>query len=260
MQLHEAEGVFEIGGGTIELVLHWSQVKMWSSAEIPIHEGFYDEWHQDSSANPRFDHKPNPWRLREEWLSLPEDRDSLMGFLPKAGYFVEEPRPEFTVAIKRWEDADVRPDPQYSSAMRKAVDKRYSPWNFALSRRHEEIWWTRRRFLRSWLSAGPNGSNELVADFPLQWQESMDRARAVFGWTRLGVPRVVLAVADAWQAMLATVHIDRLRGHRFRACARKGCYRLFDRVSKRGHSPRFCSPKCRNLHNVRKLRNSVARA
>jgi hypothetical protein len=61
-----------------------------------------------------------------------------------------------------------------------------------------------------------------------------------------------LVAFNTLEALLATVHVDQLRGARFKFCARPDCRRPFDLTSR--HKRKYCSDECGHLMAVRAAR------
>jgi hypothetical protein len=60
----------------------------------------------------------------------------------------------------------------------------------------------------------------------------------------------VIRVRDVLTAILATIHIDHLRGARFGFCHRHDCRKPFEIISK--HKRKYCSQYCAPLSSMRK--------
>ena len=65
----------------------------------------------------------------------------------------------------------------------------------------------------------------------------------------------VIVTDTTLQAILATVHVDHLRGATFRFCARLDCGRQFLLESR--HAKKYCSYDCAHLEAVRRSRAKV---
>jgi hypothetical protein len=62
----------------------------------------------------------------------------------------------------------------------------------------------------------------------------------------------VVETITAWEMLVATTHLDLLRGSKFGICQRKDCAIAFPKVSK--HDRKYCSQACAHLVAVRKSR------
>jgi hypothetical protein len=137
----------------------------------------------------------------------------------------------------------------------------------------EALWDRRRQFLVEWTLASTAQcigiSRDFAQRYPQEYSEvALWGTHAFIEWGERRPPRVILSASQAWTAILATVHVDQLRGHEYRVCARKGCGRLLPRKSAKGHVSRFCGLRCRNAdnvgrygaaHQVRKSKTTISR-
>ena len=272
-------GEFVVGGAAVELVLWWRQpglLSIYDRAQIQqeiaafdpgeADAGTLDQWAKlvDGGTYPTYSEpgkpKPfvlrcDPWELKERLLNLPSERDALLAFLGDAGYEFDVPRPLVPIPTSA-------PNPrEFSEAWKRVTDRRLGVWNHPLTKALEGLWYRRQQFLREWTLAGTalgvGIPSALAERYPRECAEAGLANYAFVTWSAT-IPRILLLVSDAWGAILGTVHIDQLRGHGYRVCGREGCGRLLPRKSAKGHLTRFCSPRCRNTHNVRRHRAAHA--
>jgi hypothetical protein len=86
---------------------------------------------------------------------------------------------------------------------------------------------------------------------------------AAFGWSAEGQPSVTVVAHDPLEAIVITVHIDRLRHVRFKSCARPDCRKPFALSSR--HHRMYCTWYCghvvsgRNTYRRKRLKQSNRR-
>jgi hypothetical protein len=189
----------------------------------------------------------DPWLIRSEFMAL-RDEQSLIAFLNQTG---------------RWEDESV-----------------------------EEIeiaeFWGWQQILKEML-LGPKGYQELrirvehidLTDSRRSWDSldlaepfvSMTRTSAMTTWDRvlsvlarkfefpridvrpLGIANshfVVAKTQATLDAILLSVHLDRIQGARFKICARLDCQKIFK--VKTDHQRRYCTMYCAHIESVRRNR------
>jgi hypothetical protein len=122
---------------------------------------------------------------------------------------------------------------------------------------------------QSWDLSGSSKMRVTLTDTKLlTWQdalsdESLSELARQFEFPRidvrpLGTGKSEFAVAETdttLDALLASVHIDCIRGARFKRCARRDCPekdRIFELDS--NHARKYCSPYCAHLASLRRLR------
>jgi hypothetical protein len=109
----------------------------------------------------------------------------------------------------------------------------------------------------------------LLAVPPNEWRLSMFRSQRVltamlnrakyrveFSWAGDSHAAAVGATSTL-EALLATIHIDQLRGARFAFCARTACGKQFE--IKSAHGQKYCSLECASAESSRKYRERRAR-
>jgi hypothetical protein len=170
----------------------------------------------------------DPWKLRDRFLGLdlspgPELSITLRDFLNSAGYA-----------------HDIQ------------VTHGKAP-EFCLPPEQIPVWQERQRFLKQWQKLEPAKWKSLEAEFPSLVTYAVNGcgqfpANVVSLTWQDGLPVITWIVQDAWSAIVATVHFDKMRGIRLRAC--KVCGRP---VPDRRLTP-HCSDACRHLATMRRLR------
>jgi hypothetical protein len=248
-------GGFMAGAANVELVLRWRQpgvLSMHSREQVMKENQAYgpdasvtedlNRWANlvDGSTYPTYIEpgkpKPfaaryDPWQLKERLLNLSAERDDLLAFLGEAGYEFDEPRqvvPIPTLGYNAEGFSELHSDEEFSVAFKRAADRRFGAWNHPLTTGLEALWNRRRQFLREWTLAGTAQCVGISSDLAQRYPQEYDEA-AFFGtqafitWGEGRSPRVILSASQGWTAILATVHVDQLRGREYRVCAHKTC-------------------------------------
>lgn len=168
------------------------------------------------------------WLLRDKLLSSKTGGD-LVDFLNKCGYAC--------VAS----DRNIKPSWEL---------KELSP---TLSNSLFEL----KRLLIAWMPLASNRWGKLKGRFDQKLLEYVclgtgrhHALSATFGWSAEGEPSVAVFPSDPLEAIVITVHIDRLRKVRFKSCARRDCRKPFTLTS--GHRRKYCEWYCGHLVSVRK--------
>jgi hypothetical protein len=165
----------------------------------------------------------DPWRVREEFLSLKRgDRTGLREFLKHTGAFC-------------WID--------------------YRPLS------EDEIWMF-QELLREVLLHPRTMEQARIFD-PYSFRDSVHRYIANFQLSvtlqfQDGVLVGVLQQATAFDSMLSTIVIDRLNKRQFKICARSECGLIYELTSR--HKRKYCSYECAHLMAVRAERVRMKRA
>src|SRR5580704_15729489 len=168
------------------------------------------------------------WGLRDKLLASQNEWD-LIDFLNECGYACATP----DGSIKR-------------------------PWKREwLSEALAAFLFERRDLLAKWMPLVPsqwrklNGRvNKSLLEYAVWGTGRRHRLGASFGWTEEGGPFVTVYASDPLEAIVLTVHIDRLRGVKFKTCARPDCAKPFPVISR--HRRRYCDWRCGHLMAVRK--------
>ncbi len=167
----------------------------------------------------------DPWQLRDRFLALDlTARPEIVDFLDTAGYF-------------------------------------HDAGNLFLIPKEElELWRQRQRALRDWMS--PNWK-VLKGNHAAAIVEPMTRGSGIAGCFSSalhfedGVPVLVIFVASGWEAIVATIHIDKLLNLKFTRCTECGI--PIPSRSAAGQPLRFCT-KCRGVARQRRFRKRGAKS
>jgi hypothetical protein len=238
---------FHCGVATVELAVEWKQDRRHGLSG------------QETFSDPGFI-PPDPRVLLDEFLKLAmEDRDAIVAFLERGGYRVDDPRPEPMVACVGIEAnrviAKEKEGEELASGLRRLSDKEFGVWNFPLDSSVRQTWSRRRHFLERWLIAtGSEIPTALVAEFREEVEDANRAFRSGLAWIS-GAPRLSLFVADAWEAMLAVVHIQKMMSAPRRICARPGCTKLVLITSGSGQRQKYCCKNCRLANNSKRYRH-----
>ena len=235
---------FHFGAATVELAIHWHQDhrRSLSGQETFNYPGFIP---------------PDPRALLEEFLELAmEDRDRVVAFLETCGYLLDEPRPgsEFIDVTIDGNLATQDVQEKLARDFKRVIDRELGALNFPLENKMLHSWLARRLFLRQWLSAtGSEILTALAKEFSEEVEDARRAFRAALTWSN-GTPYLTLHAADAWEAMLAVVHVQKMMGARRRICLRPGCTKLVLITSASGQKKKYCCKSCRLAHNSRRYR------
>jgi hypothetical protein len=241
-QLRTRDGI-RCGVAMVELAVEWKQDRRHSLSG------------QETFSDPQFI-PPDPRTLLDDFLDLTTaDRDAVVAFLEKSGYRVDEPRPEPIVPFVRVDGDQVtameKEGQELAKRLRRLSDEHFGPWNFPLVDRAMQSWARRRHFLEQWLKAtGTEIPSALLKEFREEVEDAKRAFRPGLVWVN-GVPILSLYAADAWEAMLAIAHIQKMMGTRRRVCARPGCTKLVLVTSESGQKQKYCCEKCRLANNSR---------
>jgi hypothetical protein len=192
------------------------------------------------------------WELRDEFFRLPQNENSLLGFLSKVGvwkagrvgahlpYVYTPVAPFIYKASKEMMQhcQEGQPPPVSVEGM----------WDFGKSLR--ESLKNRKRFIETRAPARPRPRTGLEALFPV------DKFDLSFELEKN--PEGVVTVPDARHMLLTTVYADIVRGLRFKYCRRGDCKAPFAVTN--NHKKFYCSQACAHLENVRKQRREAREA
>jgi hypothetical protein len=242
-QLRARDG-FDFGAATVELAVNWKQDRKRSLSG------------QETFTDPGFI-PPDPRVLLDEFLKLVmEDRDVVVAFLEKCGYLVDEPRPQPKVAYVKIDgkSASTQVKRRTGTGLKRAVERKFGAWNFVMDSESMQRWLRRRRFLEQWLTdSGNKNPQALSKNFSEEFEDANRAFRPGLAW-KSGAPRLSLYVADAWEAILAVAHIQKMKGTRRRPCLRPGCTKLIAIISGSGQKMKYCCTNCRLANNSRRYR------
>ena len=242
-QLREKSS-FHFDAATVQLTIHWHQDRRHSISG------------QETFNDPGFS-PPDPRALLDEFLKLTmEDRDEVVAFLERCGYLVDEPRsqPKLAYLTVNGVPGDEELKQSFAKGLKRATDRELGAWNFSLETQLMQSWIRRRQFLDHWL---PAASSEVVTGLANEFRQEVEDANRAFrsglAWTK-GTARLSFYVADAWEAMLAVAHIQKMQGASRRTCARSGCNKLVLIAAESGQQKKYCCKNCRLINNSRRYR------
>ncbi len=168
------------------------------------------------------------WKVREEFLSLKSEADFL-GFLNRVG--------RFSAGVAGSGHWDLKDFKGWQQVFREFLKCSPAMWP---------------NYLVKLTAAAPGFNVRLIH---MEMGVSLEsRLRIRLSWQRRSA---VIWVTEAVSAILATIHIDHLRGLRFRFCARRDCRRPFEITSR--HRRKYCQQYCAHLESLRRMRNRKRR-
>jgi hypothetical protein len=191
------------------------------------------------------------WERRDEFFKLPQDDNSLLGFLSKVGvwhsgrvgavvpYVFIPVAPFIYKASKEMMQhcQEGHPPPVSVDAM----------WDFRKSLRQSLK--NRKKFIETRAPAW-RPRNGLEAMLPVdKFDLSFELEKS---------PEGVVTVMDARHMLLTTVYVDVVRGLRFKYCQRSDCGAPFAVESE--HERKFCTQYCGHLESIRKKRREAREA
>jgi hypothetical protein len=189
--------------------------------------------HEDYQRNPQL---LDGWQCRDEFFKLPQNENSLLGFLAKVGVWSMMRAP----TTGHW-SKEVMQHGRQRQPLPIPVDGLWG-WRRMLG----DSMVNKRAFVKDHAPArkpqtlaevlwGGPSSNKFSLSFELE-----------------GKPKGVAMVRDAHHMLMTTVYVDAIRGFRFKYCQRKDCRAPFPLTSK--HKRKFCTHECGHLETVRRAR------
>jgi hypothetical protein len=225
---------------------------------IPTHWSIETNEQGERLAVPRVEEFPRKivmgeidgWELRRSFLQLKDgNAKTVFSFLQQVGVWelkdprVRNSRPEepaqflngyFGSRLLRGEILKVRRD---------HLQKTAQWWNDAL---------LDRAALKKRFGSPPVAASEEIHKYIYAWQTATFNELPMHIEWDSGRPFAVVETVTGWEMIIATIHLDLLRGARFGICKRKDCGISFPKLSK--HEKKYCSVKCAHLVAVRKSR------
>jgi len=188
------------------------------------------------------------WECRDEFFRLPQNENSLLGFLSKVGVW----QARRAGAVVPYVFTPVAPFIyKASKEMMQHCQEGHPPpvsvdamWDFRKSLR--ESLKNRKKFIETRAPARRprSGLEALLAvdKFDLRFELEKN-------------PEGVVTVTDARHMLLTTVYVDVVRGLRFKYCQRSDCGAPFAVESE--HERKFCTQYCGHLESIRKKRREA---
>ncbi|MGI4981301.1 MAG: hypothetical protein ACRYHB_13020 [Janthinobacterium lividum] len=179
-----------------------------------------------------FDHKDareragDPWKMREEFLHLPESNDALLAFLNRWG---------------NWNFGALSVH-SYRFSMREFERLESKPWIECVS---AFLVWRERKRLREAMLAPPE-----------MWLSN--NASLGFTASRQQFPYLGIKAGTCLRAIEITITLDHLRNVKSRICARPDCNNIFTVES--NHGKTYCDQYCAHLVSVRRNRSAAKQA
>lgn len=193
--------------------------------------------------------KPQPldgWQCRDEFFKLPQNENSLLGFLSKVGVWHSWSVPPFIHWPKEMMQhcRDGHPPPISVEAV----------WNWRKSL--GEFLVNRKRFIETHAPARPRTRTAYEVLFPgMAPGTGHDSNKFDLSFELEKTPAGVIAVMEARHMLLTTVYVDVIRGLGFKYCRRHDCKAPFALTN--NHEKFYCSQRCAHLENVRKKRREA---
>jgi hypothetical protein len=202
----------------------------------------------------------DPWELRKRFLNLPLSQDALLAFLNDTGIW----------DVTGSGEKDIR---EFAHWQRLIGEMMLGPKGYRnlVEIKLSEI----GQVQQSW-GFGHESKIQVTLSLSklLTWEEALSD-QSLSGLARqfefpridvgpLGTAKREFAVAETdttLDALLASVHLDCIRGAKFRRCARRDCPegdRIFEVKSK--HVRKYCSPYCAHLVSLRRIRAGKRRS
>jgi hypothetical protein len=191
------------------------------------------------------------WETRREFFKLPQNENTLLGFLSKVGVWREgrvgADMPYVFTPVAPfiyWPSKEMLQNCQIGQPPPVSVE---AMWDFRRSL--AEFLKNRKRFIETHAPARrPRTGLETL--FPVnKFDLSFELEKN---------PEGVVTVIGAREMLLTTVYADIVRGLRFKYCRRSDCKAPFAITS--NHEKFYCSQACAHLDNVRKKRREAREA
>jgi hypothetical protein len=199
----------------------------------------------------------NPWKVRDKFLSVEAEPDSILGFLIETGTFFEPQAQAEGLSQKQIEKLSQIEfealDPDQAEAFLRDGEPltldQFRHWQFLVNSLLTTDSGKWSQFLHT---DDPEDDDEYSATI-----RSAAYPHMYFDWQQK-YPLGVISTHHTLPAILGTVFVDALRGAKVRSCARADCRELFEVIS--AHERKYCSQYCGHLVSLRRERKKKREA